>query len=98
MDDFSLAISGFVAEKLRLIHGVSILELEEAFNGWVGCPVVDSREHHRTKPPTIWFIATTGEGRLLKIVGIPNPPKKQLVIKSAFDADHREISIYEDHQ
>ena len=31
---------------------------------------MDTREQHRSDPPTLWFVAPTSQGRLLKIVFI----------------------------
>jgi hypothetical protein len=98
MDDFDLIFTDAIIVKLNIKHNVQIIEVEESFFNWIGRPIVDNREQHRTKPPTIWFISSTSEGRLLKIIGIPFVDQKEFVIKSAFEPDEKEIEIYEKNQ
>lgn len=73
------------------------LEVEEAFNNWIGKPLIDDRKQHRTNPPTIWFCAETTEGRILKIIGIPLVETREFVLKSAYEASDWEINFYEEN-
>ena len=59
---------------------------------------MDDRAEHKTRPPTVWFCSTTEEGRILKVIGIPLRATKEFVLKSAYDAEEREIELYEDNQ
>ena len=97
MDDFEVIASPNIIDKILLVHKVDILEVEEAFNNWVGRPLIDDRKQHRTNPPTIWFCAETTDGRILKIVGIPLVETKEFVLKSAYEASDWEINFYEEN-
>ena len=97
MDDFQIVATHNILEKLK-IHGVNILEVEEAFFNLNGTPLVDNRSEHKTRPPTVWFCSVTEEGRILKVVGIPLSGTKEFVLKSAYDAEEREIELYENNQ
>jgi len=57
----------------------------------------DSREAHRSDPPTLWFVAETDLGRRLKVCFILRPEDRgtaAVVIKTAYDANDHEIRIY----
>ena len=98
MDDFVVIAMKSTIEKLNMKHSVSLLEVEEAFHNMEGVALIDDRDRHKTKPPTVWFISPTEEGRLLKVVGIPFKEKKEFLIKTAFDPEEWEIDLYEHHQ
>jgi hypothetical protein len=98
MDDYELVITETISKKLELKHDVTEIEVEEAFHNFYGVPLYDSREEHRTIPATIWFISETADGRLLKVIGIPFKDEKIFLVKSAFEPNHIEISIYEKNQ
>ena len=77
---------------------ISLLEVEEAFNNMEGRALIDDRQQHKTKPRTVWFISSTEEGRLLKVVGIPFKDRKEFLLKTAFDPENWEIDLYEQNQ
>lgn len=63
-----LSISEAVQIKLVTRHKVSAAEIHEAFANRDGGILEDTRAENKTIPPTLWFIAETFKGRLLKIV------------------------------
>lgn len=87
-----------IVEKILVEHGVDVLEVEDAFNLWCGHPLIDDRPQHKTRPPTIWFCSATSEGRILKIVGIPDKNNREFILKSSYDAEDWEIELYEENQ
>ena len=88
-------MSAGVLAKLRDKHGVSLREVEQCFENLCGMYLEDTREDHQTDPPTLWFIAPTNQGRLLKVIFIFLDGNVH--IKSTFEADHEAIDIYERH-
>lgn len=66
----SLIISPRVREKLSLKHRVTEDEIVQCFANRDGRMLRDTREEHATDPPTLWFIAETDFGRLLKVIFI----------------------------
>ncbi len=60
-----------IEEKLLKKHGVTRREVEQCFDNALYDSVEDTRARHKTKPPTLWFIAETNKGRLLKIAYVP---------------------------
>ncbi|MFZ6813577.1 ADP-ribosyl-(dinitrogen reductase) hydrolase [Undibacterium sp. Rencai35W] len=91
----SIIISHKTDTKLGAKHDASLEEVNECFDNKCGMNLIDDREEHRTDPPTLWFIAETNVGRLLKIIYIYKDGN--FIIKSAFDPDQTEINIYEKH-
>lgn len=85
-------ISDQVEQKLRKKHGVGFDEVVEAFVNHTGHYLQDSREQHRTEPPTEWFISETDKGRRLKIVFIFRDDT--FVIKTAYEPSLKEERIY----
>ena len=63
----NLRISDAIAVKLRDKHGVERREVENCFANREGRLLLDTRARHRTHPPTLWFIAKTNGGRLLRL-------------------------------
>lgn len=89
-----LVISQNVAKKLSEKHRVSRSELEQCFENRIGGLLLDTREEHRTDPPTLWFLSETDAGRKLKIVFVQ---RGELVfLKTAYDANEDERRIYLD--
>jgi len=87
-----LVISQAVAKKLAEKHRVSRRELEQCFENRIGGLLLDTREEHRTDPPTLWFLAETDAGRKLKVVFVQ---RGELVfVKTAYDANDDEKEIY----
>lgn len=89
----NIIISAKILEKLANSHNVEQREVEQSFENFIGLFLEDDREDHRTDPPTLWFIAPTNKGRLLKVVFIFID--ENVHVKSAFDPNAPEISIFE---
>ncbi len=87
-----LMVTSAVREKLEVVHGVTLTEVEECFRNLAGRSLRDTRERHRTRPPTLWFIAQTDSGRVLKVVFIPR--REGNVLRSAFEPADIERAIY----
>lgn len=89
-----IQLSPAVKEKLFIKHNVTEKEIFECFANRDGNYLMDTREQHRTTPATLWFIAQTNRGRLLKVCFIP-PHQGQLAqLKSAFEPNDIEKCIY----
>lgn len=89
----NLRISEAVLEKLKNKHGVTRREVEQCFENKCGLFLVDDREDHRSDPPTLWFVAPTNAGRILKVVFIFRDG--QVHLRSAFDAEANAQSLYD---
>jgi hypothetical protein len=89
----SLIITDKIAEKLWSKHGVMRADVEQCFANRQGGLLEDTREGHRTDPPTWWFISETDRGRRLKIVFIERDGS--YYIKTAYDANDAEEQLYE---
>ena len=87
-----LKISPDILRKLLLKHSVKRLEVEQCFVNRTGRLLMDTREKHKTDPPTLWFIALTNQSRVLKIVYIQID--STIHLKSAFSPNETEIEIY----
>jgi len=87
-------ISEATAKKLREKHFVFEDEVIECFENQTKDAIEDTREQHRTYPPTMWFIAETDAGRRLKVVFIQISETK-IVIRTAYQPDEIEEKIYE---
>jgi uncharacterized DUF497 family protein len=85
-------ISEQIKDKLLSKHCVSAQDVEQCFANKIGLYLIDKREDHKSDPPTLWFIAETDDGRLLKIVFIPKDGNNY--IRSAFKPNETEIRIY----
>jgi len=93
-----LIASDAVIEKLIYKHNVDFIEVEEVFyNHGNGPLILDDREQNKTKPPTVWFIGSTTEGRDLKVVLIPYPEEKYAILRTAYEPDKTEVLIYEEN-
>lgn len=88
----NLRISDAVLQKLRDKHSVERSEVEQCFLNLSGKLLIDNRPIHKTNPPTLWFIACTNKGRMLKVAYIQ---KEQIIhLRSAFEPNDAEIAIY----
>lgn len=94
MFQHDLKISKRIAEKLQQKHGVTKEEVWECFLNRTKGLLEDTRLDHQTDPPTLWFIAETDHGRLLKIVFIENTDGTYEV-KTAYEPNDIEVNIYE---
>lgn len=90
-----LIIAARVLDKLRNKHEIVRSEVEQCFANRTGKLLIDDRELRKTNPPTLWFIAKTNKGRLLKIVYIQKGSEVHL--KSAYDPNAVELGIYARH-
>jgi hypothetical protein len=88
----NLNISDAVANKLRIKHQVERREVEHCFENRVGRLLEDIRVKHKTHPPTLWFLAKTNQGRVLKIVYIQSG--MTIDLKSAFEPNAVELALY----
>lgn len=89
-----IVITGRIRLKLERKHGVRPEEVEECFANRLGRFLEDTREQHRTVPPTKWFIAETDSDRKLKIVFMESEAG-DIEIKTAYEPNHEEEKIYE---
>lgn len=88
----------FISEEvLTKLNGktppVSRKEVEHCFANRVKGLLVDSRAHNQTTPSTLWFLAPTNQGRVLKVVYIQR--EQTIHLRSAYDPNHDEERIYE---
>ncbi len=60
-----------------------------------GPSFIDNRPQHETTPPTRFFVADTNKGRRLKVVFIFHLDENYIEIKSAYDANSKDIETYE---
>lgn len=89
----NIFISDDIMEKLNARHGVSVREIEQSFENVCGRLLIDSREEHKTDPHTLWFVAPTNSGRMLKIMYVQKDSK--IHIKSAYTPSQAVIDLYE---
>ncbi|RMD67691.1 MAG: ADP-ribosyl-(dinitrogen reductase) hydrolase [Gammaproteobacteria bacterium] len=89
----AIVISPKIKKKLQEKHSVSEEEVHECFANREGRLLMDTREEHRSDPPTLWFIAETHMGRKLKIVFIQKG--EDIYLRTAYEANETEIRIYE---
>ena len=87
-----LVISSKVRQKLALKHGLSERDVRECFCDPTVVLLIDTREEHKTDPPTQWFIGETDMGKRIKIVFLFKEGK--VIIKSAFPPNQEEERIY----
>jgi hypothetical protein len=89
----SLIISEKILEKIAAkTPPVTKREIEQCFNNREYGLLTDTREQHKTNPPTQWFVAYTNHGRALKIMFIQD--KQDIYLKSAYDATVEIQRIY----
>lgn len=91
----NLIASPEIVKKLQEKHQVTMREVEQCFENKCGTSLVDTRENHRTDPPTLWFVAPTNTGRMLKIIFIYRDGS--VYLKSAYAATPEVQGIYERH-
>ena len=89
----AIKISAKVKAKLQKKHNVTEDEISECFQSCEKSFLTDTREEHRTNPPTQWFISETDYGRLLKVVFIMRT-NGDIEIKTAYEPNQTEIAIY----
>jgi hypothetical protein len=90
----ALRISRAVRNKLANKNPpVSQEEIEQCFVTRERGFLEDTRDRHRTLPPTQWFISDTYMGRLLKVVFIALNDGS-IAIRTAYDPNKEEKRIY----
>jgi len=89
----TLKISVKVLEKLASKHQVSRREVEQCFENRDGPLLMDTREDHRSDPPTLWFLSETNRGRLLKVVYIQRG--EEIHLRTCYEPNPVEIAIYQ---
>lgn len=87
-----VSISEKVAKKLREKHDVSEIEVRQALINRTRSALLDTREDHKTDPPTQWLISYTNNRRRLKVCFIIR--EGEVVIKTAYEPNSTEIDIY----
>lgn len=90
-----LVATDAVKEKIWTEHEVYFQEAEEAFENSEGPWFEDDRAKNQTRPKTIWTLAFTDLGRLIKIVVIKRPTDAVAVLRTAYEPDEDEVKIYE---
>ena len=91
----ALIISSSIRSKLLQKHSVSEEEIVQCFASRERSFLEDTREEHRTDPPTKWFIAETDYGKKLKVVFVQARKGNDIYIKTAYIANDEEKRIYE---
>ncbi|MCK9488471.1 MAG: DUF4258 domain-containing protein [Xanthomonadales bacterium] len=89
-----IVISPSIVDKRNHRHGVGEVEVRQCFNNRTGRLLTDTREKHRTDPPTQWFIALTNKARLPKICFVPDG---DIDIRTAYEPNDVELEIYRRH-
>jgi len=84
-----------VKEKLWNERELTLEEVQEAWESCGGPWLIDDREKNRTHPPTVWALAWTDLGRLLKLVVIPHRARGIAVLRTAYEPDEDEVRLYE---
>lgn len=85
-------ISSKVKKKIKDKHGLTLDEVFEAISGRLAGFLEDTREKHKSDPPTYWFIGSTDFGKLVKIAFIFKDGT--MIIRTAYEANQRELAIY----
>lgn len=89
----NLIISTAIKEKLLKQHSVDLREVEQCFENKCGVFLEDTRAEHKTDPASLWFIAPTNKGRLLKIIFIFIDGNVHL--KSAYAPEQDALDLYD---
>lgn len=89
----TVLISQKIAKKLLKKHQVKAFEIIQCFKNNAGKYLQDTREVHKTDPPTLWFISETNACRRLKIVFIPYT-QSEYILKTAYKPSSDEEKIY----
>lgn len=84
-----------IERKLKVKHNVLPSEVLECFANVQRGFLEDTREDHKTDPPTYWFVEQTDKGRWLFVAFMMIGGK--IVVKTAFDADENRRKIYAKH-
>jgi len=88
----SIEISQKILNKIENKHSVSRDEVEQCFANRFGGYLRDTREDHKSNPPTHWFVSETDYGRKLKIAFIFN--NGAIYLRTAYEPNKEELRIY----
>jgi len=89
----SVVISEAIRAKLSGAHDVTPKEVSQCFADRTGLLLVDTREVHRSDPPTLWFIAPTNASRLLKVCFVHRNGRN--FVRTAYPPNEAELHIYQ---
>ena len=93
MDSIPLFMSKDVEEKLKTKHDVVPREVQECFNNRLRTYLEDTKEDHKTNPPTWWFVGETDLERELKVCFIYRKGVGY-EIKTAYEPNGQEREVY----
>lgn len=88
----NLIITPEIEAKLISKHNVRRVDIVECFYNKDGNYLEDTRTENKTNPPTMWFIAETHKGILLKVVAVYE--NRNIYLKTAYQPNQTEIDIY----
>ena len=89
----NLFLSGKIKNKLaNKIPPVAEEEVVQCFANRTGPLLEDTREDHRTNPPSLWFISETNTGRRLKVIFMRIGD--EFHIKSAYEPEEAAVAMY----
>lgn len=88
-------ISPKIRAKLAGEHDVGEPEVHQCITNRTGQVLRDTREQHQSNPPTVWFIAPTNKGRLLKVVYVRRGA--DFDIRTCYEPNDEELRIYRKH-
>ena len=86
-------ISEDVLAKLGVKHQVTRRDVEQCFENRIGRILEDTRVRHKTNPPTLWFLAKTNKGRILKVVYIQS--QQTIMLKTCYETNVDERYLYQ---
>lgn len=87
-----LIIRDSTKKKLAEKHQVSVEEVEQCFYNREGLLSEDTREEHKSDPPTPWFVSKTDRGGKLAVFLIVDDCS--VIIKSAFEPSESRVKLY----
>ena len=94
-DEINFVFSPKLLDKLDGKHDVTKKEVIECvYNSDDEDDLEDTREQHKTVPPTHWCLAYTDKCRLLKIVYVYREENETFYIKSAYEPNEDERRIF----
>jgi uncharacterized DUF497 family protein len=88
----ALIVSNKIKAKLLLKHQVTVEEVIQAFADRPDYVVEDEREDHKSDPPTVWFVASTDRGRMLKVAYIQRGD--DIYLRTAHPAKEAHIRLF----
>ncbi|MCM0606471.1 MAG: hypothetical protein KA715_10305 [Xanthomonadaceae bacterium] len=83
-----------IERKLLEKHGVTVLEVEEAFYNLTGEYAREVRPMNHGEHPRYWFISKTNAGHRLKVVFVDDPEETRPVLITAYNPNEEEEELY----